>query len=157
MASDDVAFALGVVVSEGSFQIKMMKTGNNAGYTFSPSFSIHMNEREEGLLQNIETVFPVDFTVHERGDSISLYVGSKENVSELIEWIESQELDIFNQTVKASSMQTVKTIVDKLNAGEHKTPEGTIEIAQLRNEMNEAGESNRVDISEVREVVGQKA
>jgi len=152
--SMDEEFVLGVIASEGSFHLKMMKTGTNAGYSFSPTFVIHMNNREEKLLRNVAEVLPVDPAFYEREDSVTLYVGGKDSVRKVIKWTEEQNSEMFNEAAKSSSATVLKQIIDKLDAGLHSTPEGTVEIAQLRNQMNAAGADSRTDIAEVRETVG---
>ena len=146
-------FVLGVIASEGSFQAKMAKTGANAGYTFTPAFEIHMNRREEGLLRSIAETLPAECTFHERNNSITLYIGGRDGLRKIIEWINEQDSEMFDLTPKASSMKTLEKIIDKLDEGLHSTPEGTVEIARLRNEMNPAGSDSRVEISEVRNTV----
>lgn len=147
-------FVLGVIASEGSFHLKMMKSNANAGYSFSPTFAIHMNKRERELLENVADVLPVGCTFHERPNSVSLYIGGKNSVRKIIDWIDEQDSDMFSATVKSSSADTLKKIIDKLDEGLHRTPEGTVEIAELRNEMNASGAESRVDVSKVRDVVG---
>jgi len=147
----DEDFVLGVIASEGSFHAKMSKTQSNAGYTISPVLEIHMNSRERGLLDEISNILPVDPSIHERSDSVTLYVGSRSDVSDVIEWAERQNVSPFDNSVKAENMRKLKKIIQMLNDGKHRSVEGVMEIAEVRNSMNDAGSDSRVELSEVRE------
>lgn len=145
------SFVFGFIAGEGSFCVKARKRDCNYGYAFSPTFEIHVNERERNTLEHVAETLPVECAIYDtKQDSSQLHVGGVEKCKRLADWIDEESGIYFQYSEKHTSFSKWKEILEIIDDNGHQTPEGSLKIFEIRDGMNGEGQVNKESLSDAR-------
>jgi hypothetical protein len=128
-------FVTGLAEGEGCFCVSFaVRRKLRMGLEVRPSFALSLNERDLGLLTDLQAFFGVGSIRHSKGDRTYKY--EARSTSELIRRIVPHFEAYPLRGCKARSFQGFSEVCRMIEQGDHLTRDGLIEIIGIASEMN---------------------
>ena len=129
----DVKWIVGFVDGEGCFHVAINRLQKMAlGWQVLPEFRVVQHQRDEQLLQRLNSFFGFGSVVINHGNRKEFRVRGLENLNKLVQFFKENPL----QTSKQESFELFSKIIDLMNNKEHLSKEGLQKIANLASQMN---------------------
>ena len=136
-------WVVGFVDGEGCFYVGINPHPEmSVGYQVLPEFRVVQHERDAQVLYALKRFFGAGVVRRNREDRLELKIRKLEALKRVVEFFEKHPL----KTKKNVDFKRFARIVRKMDAGEHLTPEGLIEIIEISLEMNRADKSKAAEI-----------
>ena len=130
----------GFVDGEGCFHISVLKhSDTSVGYRVFPEFTVVQYERDKQILFALKEFFKCGVVRRDRGDRWCYRVRKLSNLNTLCLFFDKHKL----KTKKRIDYIRFRRIIDKMNNGEHLTPDGIRKIVDIALKMN-TGNRNRL-------------
>jgi hypothetical protein len=121
--------------AESSFMIMIRKKSDlKLKWAVDPAFTISINQKDLNILKSLQTFFGAGSIRFNKKDSCYQYsvFGIKDLTNKIIPHFIKYPLI----THKQSDFFLFKSVVELINAGEHRTPSGLIQIASIKAYLN---------------------
>ena len=146
-----IGYICGLIDGEGCFNVTIIrsKKGPVCGFSVCPQFMIHITERDKGILDFVQNIFNAGFvrfntSNYDRSvrnlrakDSFKFRIASINNCLKLAEFLDGKLI------IKQRDLTLWKQILNLINEGKHLTSEGILEIAKIRDGMNNPVKSKK--------------
>ena len=134
-------YVAGFVDGEGSFNVPTRRS-NDRGLPWRVSLSFNVSQLGESTPRFLREVFGVG-TVRGRGDGVFYFEVTRPRQ------LEARVFPFFERFrlrgPKAGDLSVFRAIARRVQAGRHLSPQGIIEILELRGPMNRGGKRRRSD------------
>jgi len=146
-----IGYICGLVDGEGCFNITISKNsrGPAVGFFVCPQFMIHLTEKDKRILDFVQNTLNSGFvrfntSNYDRAvknlrakDSFKLRIAKINDCLKLAEFLDGKLI------VKQKDLTLWKEILNLIKEGKHLTKEGILEIAKIRDNMNNPNKSRK--------------